>query len=48
MTATSCERARRDAACHVFPIGAITKGSEGEEIAPIGSMKRGRRGGHFG
>jgi dihydroorotase len=33
------ERARQNAACHVFPIGAITKGSEGEEIAPIGLMK---------
>jgi dihydroorotase len=33
------ERARQTAACHVFPIGAITKGSEGEEIAPIGLMK---------
>jgi dihydroorotase len=33
------ERARQTAACHVFPIGAITKGSEGAEIAPIGSMK---------
>jgi dihydroorotase len=33
------ERARQTAACHVFPIGAITKGSEGEEIAPVGSMK---------
>ena len=33
------ERARQTAVCHVFPIGAITKGSEGEEIAPIGSMK---------
>jgi len=33
------ERARQAAACNVFPIGAITKGSEGEEIAPIGSMK---------
>ena len=33
------ERARQTAACNVFPIGAITKGSEGEEIAPIGSMK---------
>ena len=33
------ERARQTAACHVFPIGAITKGSEGEEIGPIGSMK---------
>ena len=33
------ERARQTAVCHVFPIGAITKGSEGEEIAPVGSMK---------
>jgi len=33
------ERARQLAACHVFPIGAITKGSQGEELAPIGSMK---------
>jgi dihydroorotase len=33
------DRARGTASCNVFPIGAITKGSEGEEIAPIGSMK---------
>jgi dihydroorotase len=33
------DRARQTAVCHVFPIGAITKGSEGEEIAPMGSMK---------
>ena len=33
------DRARQTAACNVFPIGAITKGSEGDEIAPIGSMK---------
>src|ERR1039457_5696043 len=33
------ERAHRTAVSHVFPIGAITKGSEGEEIAPVGSMK---------
>ncbi len=33
------ERARRLAAVNVFPIGAITKGSEGEELAAIGSMK---------
>lgn len=32
------EKARREAAVHVFPIGAITKGSEGEELAAIGSM----------
>ena len=33
------ERARRLAAVNVFPIGAITQGSEGEELAAIGSMK---------
>ncbi|MGH9672834.1 MAG: dihydroorotase, partial [Bryobacteraceae bacterium] len=33
------ERARRHAAVHVFPIGAITRASEGEELAAIGSMK---------
>jgi dihydroorotase len=33
------DRARNVAAVNVFPIGAITKGSEGEELAAIGSMK---------
>ncbi|HSB16339.1 MAG TPA: dihydroorotase [Bryobacteraceae bacterium] len=33
------ERARRFAAVNVFPIGAITKNSAGEELAAIGSMK---------
>src|SRR3954470_9620888 len=33
------DRARRLAVVNVFAIGAITKGSEGEEIAAIGSMK---------
>lgn len=33
------ERADRLAIVNVFPIGAITKGSEGEELAAIGSMK---------
>jgi dihydroorotase len=33
------ERARRLAIVNVFPIGAITRGSEGEELAAIGSMK---------
>jgi len=32
------EKARREAAVRVCPIGAITKGSEGEELAAIGSM----------
>src|SRR5712675_925626 len=33
------ERAERHAIVYVFPIGAITKNSEGEELAAIGSMK---------
>ena len=33
------ERARRYAIVHVYPIGAITKGSNGEELASIGGMK---------
>src|SRR5260370_27898946 len=33
------ERARRHAVVNVFPIGAITKGSQGDELAAIGSMK---------
>lgn len=32
------EKARREAVVNVFPIGAITKGSGGEELAAIGSM----------
>lgn len=33
------DRARKNAVVNVFPIGAITKGSEGEELAAIGTMK---------
>ena len=33
------ERARQNAVVNVFPIGAITKGSAGEELAAIGGMK---------
>src|SRR5204862_4993335 len=33
------EKARRHAVVNVFPIGAITKGSLGEELAAIGSMR---------
>ncbi|HYP13227.1 MAG TPA: dihydroorotase [Bryobacteraceae bacterium] len=33
------ERARRLAVVNVFPIGAITKGSEGNELAAIGALK---------
>lgn len=32
------DRARRDGAVHVFPIGAITKGMQGEELAEVGEL----------
>ncbi|HWU40853.1 MAG TPA: amidohydrolase family protein, partial [Candidatus Acidoferrum sp.] len=32
------DRARRDGSAHVFPIGAITKGQKGEELAEIGEL----------
>jgi dihydroorotase len=40
VTSFIIERARAAAAVNVFPIGAITKGSLGEELAAIGGMKR--------
>src|SRR5690242_10007947 len=39
VTSYIIERARQFAATNVFPIGAITKGSAGEELAAIGSMR---------
>jgi len=39
VTSYIIERARQHAAVNVFPIGAITKGSAGEELAAFGSMK---------
>jgi dihydroorotase len=39
VTSYIVERARQYAAVNVFPIGAITKGSAGEELAAIGAMK---------
>src|SRR6202453_3701958 len=39
VTSYIVEKARRHAVVNVFPIGAITKGSKGEELAEIGSMK---------
>ena len=39
VTSYIAEKARRHAVVNVFPIGAITKGSLGEELAEIGSMK---------
>jgi dihydroorotase len=40
VTSYIVERARNAAIVNVLPIGAITKGSRGEELAAIGSMKR--------
>lgn len=34
------DRARASGSAHVFPIGAITKGSEGKELAEIGDLRR--------
>jgi len=39
VTSYIVERARKFAVTNVFPIGAITKNSAGEELAAIGSMK---------
>lgn len=39
VTSYIIEKARRHAIVNVWPIGAITKGSKGEELASIGSMK---------
>jgi dihydroorotase len=40
ITAYVLDRARRVGVVNVFPIGAITKGSAGAELAPIEEMKR--------
>src|SRR5579859_2059735 len=40
VTSYIVEKARRHAVVNVWPIGAITKGSAGEELAAIGSMKQ--------
>jgi dihydroorotase len=39
VTSYIVEKARRQGVVNVFPIGAITKGSAGEELAAIGAMK---------
>ena len=39
VTSYIVERARGRAVVNVFPIGAVTKGSAGEELAAIGGMK---------
>ena len=41
VTSYIVEKARRHSIVNVFPIGAITKGSKGEELAEIGSMRAG-------
>lgn len=38
VTAFIREKAKQSAACRVFPIGAVTKGLAGEELAEIGGM----------
>lgn len=38
VTAFIREKAKTTAACRVFPIGAVTKGLKGEELAEIGGM----------
>src|SRR5258708_29133902 len=38
VTSYIVEKARRHAVVNVFPVGAITKGSLGDELAAIGSM----------
>src|SRR5579862_3700244 len=40
VTSYIVDRAKRDAVVNVFPIGAITKNSAGEELAAIGTMKQ--------
>jgi dihydroorotase len=40
VTSYIIEKARRHAAVNVFPIGAITKNSAGEELSAIGSMRQ--------
>ena len=40
VTSYIIEKARKHAIVNVFPIGAITKGSAGEELSSIGSMKQ--------
>jgi len=40
VTSYIVERARHNAVVNVYPIGAITRKSAGEELAAIGSMKR--------
>lgn len=39
VTSYIVDRAKRDAIVNVFPIGAITKNSAGEDLAAIGSMR---------
>lgn len=38
VTRLICERAQREGVVHVYPIGAITKGSKGEGLSEIGDL----------
>src|SRR5579872_952773 len=40
LTSYIIEKARKHAIVNVFPIGAITRGSNGEELAEFGSMRQ--------
>lgn len=40
VTAFIREKAKASAACRVFPVGAVTKGLKGQELAEIGGMVR--------
>jgi dihydroorotase len=39
ITRAILERARTDGAVHVYPIGAVTRGSKGEELAEYGDLR---------
>ncbi len=43
VTSFVVEQALAAGLANVFPVGAITKGSKGEELAEMGEMKRARR-----
>lgn len=34
------EKASKDGACTVYPVGAVTKGQKGEELAELGALKK--------
>ena len=40
VTELNIEKASKDGACRVYPIGAVTKGQKGEELAELGALKK--------